>query len=149
MVDQLVITGINVPPFSTRAALQQIQPIDAATQVARTVNGELIDLSDIDEIFRQFVTTISGTDMQAPEFIWPGQTITIHCLARFWKKTVGGVFIRSPVPDSEVVDGDYTSYRPILVCKVISWTDQRDDWNANHTWQLVAEETIVPEVVTT
>lgn len=136
----LVITGgLNVPPYSTRAATQTLTPIPAATQLRRTVNAVLQDVSD--PIFRKFVSVITSNDQQVPEFVFPGVQVVVDCLTELSRKTVGGGgAIRSVVAGSERVDGAYTFYRPVLTMKVVNWVITRDDWKAISGWTLTLEE---------
>jgi hypothetical protein len=138
--DELVITSMNFPPYSTRTALQTLTPIAAATQLARTANGRLKDISDPDGLFRLFASTITGTDMQVPEFTWPGVEVTVSCIAELGYKTSGGTQLRIAVGGSPRVDGDYTFYRPQMLMRVVSFQITRDDWNAANGWQLDLEE---------
>lgn len=136
--EELVITSMNFPPYSTRQATQTLTPIGAITKLARTVNGDLIDLSDA--IFKQFSSVISGTDFQVPEFTWPGTLVTVDCIVELGYLTSGASVIRTPVAGSPRVDGLYTFYRPQLSMRVVGWTDLRNDWTAQNTWTLTLEE---------
>lgn len=146
--DELLITGMNFPPYSTRGATQTLTPIDAQTQLARTVNGVLVDLSDPDGNFKKFKSSINCTDQQLPEWVWPGSEVTVHCIHELCYKTVGGSQIRDAVEGSSRVDGDYTFYRPVLIMRVLTWANVRDDWNASNQWQIDLEESQFDGMVT-
>jgi hypothetical protein len=136
--EELLITSMNFPPYCTRQATQTLTPIGAISKLARTVNGDLLDLSDA--IFKQFGSVISCTDFQIPEFAWPGTLVTVNCIIELGYKTSGGTQIRTPVGGSPRVDGDYTFYRPQLSMRVVGWTDLRNDWTAQNSWTLTLEE---------
>lgn len=135
----VISNGLNVPPYSTRKATQTLQPITAATQLRRTVNGALTDISTA--LFRKFTSVITSNDQQVPEFIFPGITVVVDCLAELaYKTSGGGGAIRTVVSGSDHVDGAYTFYRPQLTMKVVTWGIQRDDWGAISAWNLQLEE---------
>jgi hypothetical protein len=142
----LVVTGVNFPPYSTRTAQQQFAPIPQASQLARTVNGDLADLSD--PLFRKFRTTITTSDQQLPEFVWPGSACVVDWIAEFAFLTAGGTQIRNAVEYSERTEGDYTFYRPRMNMRVVDWQANYDDWGAIVGWTINLEETTVDEVIT-
>ena len=136
--DSLVITGMNLPPYSTRAAQQTLAPIAGATQLARTVNGALTDISD--PIFQKYQSSIQCTDMQIPEFAWPGTTVVVDCVQELSYLTSGGSPERPVVAGSSRVDGTFTFYRPQLTMKVVSFVANEDEWGAIVGWTLNLEE---------
>jgi hypothetical protein len=142
-VPELVISSMNFPPYAVRGVAQTLQPIDAATQIARTVNGILIDVSDPDNLFRQFQSEITCPDIQIPEFCFPGIEVTVDCVVELGFKTSGGTQIRAHVPGSGRTDGDYTFYRPRLTMLVVSWAVNHDEWSAVRDWTLNLEESTV------
>lgn len=137
--DELTISGMSFPPYSTRSAQQSLTPIDAATQLARTVNGVLADVGDPD-LFRKYRSQIVCTDQQVPQFVWPGTLVTVHCIHELSYPTSGGTPDRTSVEYSERVDGDYTFYRPVLIMRVVSFTSNHDDWGRNIGWTIDLEE---------
>lgn len=134
----LTITGAEFPPYSTRQAQQSYQIIQAATQLIRTVNGALADVSDT--LFRKFTTTITGQDQQMPFLPYPGQQVTVDCIFELSYKTTDNNPIRTAVPGSTRVEGDYTFYRPRLTMRVVSWQGQDNEWGAEVGWSLTLEE---------
>ena len=52
----LVIAGIGLPAASIRGVTQTLEPIGAAAQLMRTVNGALVDVSAA--AFRKYASTI-------------------------------------------------------------------------------------------
>jgi len=147
--DELRITSMNFPPYCTRQAIQTLTPIPAATQLARTANGVLLDVSDPDLLFRKFASNISCTDYQTPEFTWPGVEVTVDCCAELGYKPGSGVQIRTAVDGSIRHDGDYIFYRPRLIMRVRAYAISRDDWQAVTGWTLDLEESRLPVGITT
>ena len=140
MSDVLTLSGIGVPPYSTRGASQTLEPIQAAQQLRRTINGGLIDLSRPE--FRKYRSTISCADQQPPAIdgVWPGQVVTVGCIAELSYKTSGGTPARSVVPGSARTEGDYTLYRPQLTMRVVSFSQDTDEYGATVSWSLELEE---------
>ena len=140
MTDVLTLSGIGVPPYSVRGATQTLQPIDAAQQLRRTINGALIDLSRAE--FRKYRSTISCTDQQPPavDGVWPGQIVTVGCISELSYRTVGGSPSRPLVSGSSRAEGDYTFYRPQLVMRVVSFSQDTDEYGASVSWSLELEE---------
>jgi len=136
----LSLSGEGVPPYSARGLTQTLEPIPAAANARRTVNGELIDTS-VEEL-RKYQSTIQCNDQQAPAFdgIWPGQILTVDCVSELAYKTSGGSPSRTVVEGSSRVDGDYTFYRPQLTMMVVNWTASKDEWGAQVGWTLALEE---------
>ena len=75
----LVIAGIGLPAASIRGVTQALEPIGAAAQLMRTVNGALVDVSAA--AFRNYASTIRCSDQVPPALdgIWPGALVTIDC----------------------------------------------------------------------
>jgi hypothetical protein len=134
----LVITGMNVPPYSYRGAMQTLTPIPASAQMARTVNGDLDDISDA--IFRKYASQITSSDQQVPEFAWPGASVVVDCIAELSYKTVGSAATRPVVAGSSRVDGDFTFYRPQLTMRITNFTINHDEWHRVIGWTLGLEE---------
>ncbi|TBA16106.1 hypothetical protein [Rhizobium ruizarguesonis] len=136
----LVLTGIGVAPYSARGLEQDLQPIDGAGQLRRTVNGTLVDLSETQ--LRKFTSTISGTDQLSPAVngVWPGRTVTVDCIAELCYPTSGGSPDRSVVSGSSRIEGAMTYYRPQLAMMVKDWQLRRDEYGAQVSWTLELEE---------
>ena len=137
---ELVISGIDIAPYSARGLTQTLEPIRQSQQLRRTVNGVLIDLAD--PLFKKYRTKISGKDMQPPAFNdrWPGLLVQISCAAELGYLTIGGTPGRTVVPGSSRVDGLFTFYRPQLVMRIVSFDMAQAEWNAETAWALEAEE---------
>jgi hypothetical protein len=136
----LVISGPGVSPYSARGLSQTLTPIQAAQNTRRTVNGSLIDISAAQ--FRKFRSTISCTDQNTPALdgIWPGEQVTVDCVATLSYKTVGGSPSRPVVPGSSYVEGAFTIYRPRLTMIVMNFAVQEDEYGAAISWSLDLEE---------
>jgi len=135
----LELSGIGVSPYSARGLSQTLDPIAAASQLRRTVNGNLKDLSAPQ--FRKYVSAISCNDQNAPALdgVWPGLELTVDCVATLSFKT-GGTPQRPVVPGSLRTEGEFTIYRPRLLMKVVSYSEQEDEWGAVISWTLNLEE---------
>lgn len=134
----LVITGIGLPTWAVRGATQTLTPIAAAANMRRTVNGDLVDLSD--EVFRKYASTITCTDQAAPSLdgIWPGALVTVDCIAEL--SYAAGPAQRDAVAGSVRVDGGTTFYRPSLEMMVTGYQVDHDEYNAAVGWTLTLEE---------
>jgi hypothetical protein len=135
----LRITGVGVPPYSARGLSQSIAPIDAATQLKRTVNGALTDISFSG--FKKYKTTISGSDQQPPNVdgIWPGLTVTVDCIAEL-SFNEGGAPERPAVPGSIATEGAHSTYRPRLTCKIAAFSINHDEYGRQVDWSMDLEE---------
>lgn len=137
----LVITGIDIPPFSARGLTQTLAPIDSATSLRRTVNGELLDLSAPE--FRKYASEITCRDQQTPAIdgVWPGAEVTVDCVAELaYLSDTDAEPQRESVDYSERTDGDYTFYRPRLTMRVVSLSIEKDEYGAETGWTLRLEE---------
>lgn len=136
----LRISGAGVSPFASRGMSQSLEPIAAASQMFRNVNGGMIDT--LFPQFKKYKSTITCSDQVSPAFegFWPGQVLTIDCIAHLSYKTSGGAPGRIVVPDSSREEGDYTRYRPRITFMVMSYTTTEDEWGAVVSWVLELEE---------
>lgn len=136
----LVISGLNLPPHSIRGATQTLEPIEQASQTARTINGTLIDISN--SAFRKYRSEISCTDQVPPAFnnIYPGTQLTVSCIAELCYLTSGGSASKSVVSGSSRTDGSYTFYRPQLTMMLLSFNYETDEYGASVNWSMQLEE---------
>ena len=136
----LTLSGIGVPPYSARGLTQTLEPIDASSQLRRTVNGALVDLSY--EPFRKYKSTISCQDQAPPAIdgVWPGQIVTVECVAELCFVTAGGSPARLMVEESERTEGAFTFYRPILTMRVTGFSVSRDEYGSSVNWHMQMEE---------
>ena len=127
-------------PYATRGLQQTLEVIEASKQMRRTVNGTLIDISLTQ--FHKYRSVITGNDQLPPAFdgFWPGQTITVQCVAELSYLTSGGSPAKTVVAGSSRTDGDFTFYRPELTMKVVSFNSFTDEYRASVTWVLELEE---------
>jgi hypothetical protein len=140
MSDVLTLSGIGVPPYSARGASQTLEPIQASQQLRRTVNGELIDISRPE--FRKYRSRISCAEQQPPavDGVWPGQVVTVGCISELSYLTAGGSPARTPVTGSSRTEGAYTFYRPSLTMRVVTFSQDTDEYGAETSWSLELEE---------
>lgn len=136
----LVLSSIGVPPYSARGLTQTLEPIDAAANLKRTINGALIDLS-VPEL-RKYRSTISGADVDSPAFdqAWPGLQVVVDCIAELSYLTNSESPNRPVVAGSSRVSGDFTFYRPQLTMRVVRFAISDDEWMRESSWTLELEE---------
>jgi hypothetical protein len=135
----LAITGVGVPPYSARGLHQTVQPIAGAAQLKRTVNAELIDVSDV--LFRKYASQISGSDQDPPAIdgIWPGLQVVVDCVFEL-SYAVGGSPSRSVVAGSSRTEAGFTFYRPQLTMLITDFNVNRDEWGNATSWTMNLEE---------
>lgn len=141
MVDTtlLVLEGMGVPLYSARGIVQSLEPIEAASDLKRTINGALKDLS-IGQ-FQKYRSSINCNDQQSPALdgIWPGAQITVHCISEL-SYEFGGSPQRTEISGSSRQEGDFVFYRPILVMRVTSFNQRTDEYGAQTSWSMTLEE---------
>jgi hypothetical protein len=152
----LSITGIGFPPYSARGLTQTLVHIGQAAQLRRTVNGELVDISD--PLMRKYASTIAGSDQEPPALdgIWPGLEVTVQCIQElalvdndvptdFEETTeveaptdlgLGRPYVEGSVRRSN----GYLFYRPILTMLVTAFDCDRDEWGAAQRFRISLEE---------
>ena len=136
----LVLAGMGLPEWSARGLKQTYRPIKQANAQARTINGELIDLSETQ--FQKYRSTITGDDMQHPSLddIFPGEILVVDCVFEFSYEDNTGGPLRPVVPGSERNEGGFEFYRPQLTMMVLDFRINTDEWEANVGWRLELEE---------
>ena len=139
----LSISSFGTMLYQARGLSQTLEVIGEATQVDRTINGTLIDMSN--PVFRKYASTItSPSDVEAPPLdgVWPGMEVTVHCVAGLSYLTSGGngPNSRPEVSGSSYVLGAYTFYRPVLVMLVKKVQTHFDEWKCVVGWSLELEE---------
>lgn len=136
----LTISGIGIPDYSARGLSQSHDPIDAAIDFDRTVNGELVNLADAQ--FHKYKSTITGKDVNPPALdgIFPGYVLTIGCLFELSYKTSGGSPNRPVVSGSSRTEGSHTFYRPELSVMLMNFSVSKNEWEAVVDWRLDVEE---------
>jgi hypothetical protein len=136
----LEISGPGIADYSARGATQTLDPIDAASVMARTVNGALIDLSPAQ--MRKYKSSIKCNDTESPALdgVWPGMVLTVSCIAELGFKTAGGTPGRPVVTGSSRTSGAWTYFRPQLSMRVVGYSVSRDEYGAMTDWSLDLEE---------
>lgn len=136
----LVLEGVGLPRWAGRGIVQTLEPIGASVQMKRTVNGHLRDLSYAQ--FRKYSSKITCTDLRAPALdgIWPGQQVTVSCVAELAYRAAGGEAERDVVSGSERTENGFVFYRPILVMRVVNFKSSIDEWKADIAWEMDLEE---------
>lgn len=140
----LTLAGVGVPPYAARGLHQTLQPIGQITNLRRTVNGVLQDVSD--PLFKKFQSVVSGDDMDPPVNIWPGTELTVGCVVEIAvagtleEATDVSEFPRTPVAGSVRHADGFTFFRPSLTMRVTGLNVDRDEWGASVKWALSLEE---------
>lgn len=152
----LKLVGMGLPSYSARGIKQTLEPIGAAAQLRRTINGSLKDISD--PLLRKYQSTISATDQRPPalELVWPGKVLEVWCVQELavagtfdaTTTDVGttteplptGPFSRPAVPDSIRHEEGFTFYLPILTMRVAGLSTTTDEWAASVDWSISLEE---------
>jgi hypothetical protein len=137
----LVLEGIGVPLYSTRFATQTLDPIgQAAVNTYRDVNGVLRSVAATQ--FRKYRSVITCTDMWpfAIGGTWPGQLVTVDCIAHLNYLTSSGSAEREVVSGSEREVGLFTFYRPRLEMMVLNFTSAEDENRKDAPWSMELEE---------
>jgi len=144
----LVLSGHGVAPYSARGLRQTLEPIQASGNNRRSINGDLKDLSQPQ--FKKYASTITGNDQLSPALdgVFPGDELTVDCVAELAFKTGGSP--NRPVVDvdsSDSCDGDairiegaFTYYRPRLQMRVVGYTQEEDEYGRVVSWSLQLEE---------
>jgi hypothetical protein len=133
----LILDEIGVPLYSARGLTQTLGPIAGASSARRTINGQLEDISYSQ--FKKYVSKVSCTDQRSPPEVWPGLVVTVHCVAML-AYPVSGSPQRPAISGSEITEGAFVHYRPILSMMVTSVTRSFDEWGAGYQWELDLEE---------
>jgi hypothetical protein len=160
----LSIDGIAFPVGSARGISETIEPIQAG-ELRRTVNGTLVDLTRSE--FRKYAVRLSCDDQGFPALdgIWTGQQVTISCASEMRQRAAtteitlgrdavaGSVRAENPTTGAPITVSDVTgrvvtlasapaivSYRPALVCRVVSWSGDFAEWDAENGWYISLEE---------
>lgn len=129
-----------LPLYSARGLTQTLEPTDGTVFQERTVNGELVDLSV--PRFRKLRSVISARDVKPPsrDDIWPGMTVTVECAYLLSYPTIGGTPSRTPVTGSQIVEGDFTFYRPEITFMIGKMTGSFEEWEAGYQWSIELSE---------
>lgn len=117
----LAIDGIDFSQFAVRGITMTLAPIDQAKNLARDCRGVLVDISAAQ--FQQHKISISCSDHEVPIFtdVWPGKDIVVSCIPNLGAANTTGDVLTIP-------------------CRVTSWDVSRDEWSAEASWKLEAEQ---------
>lgn len=134
----LAITGLAAP-YAVRGLSQTLEPISAAGNNRRTINGSLLDVSAPQ--FRKYRSVISCADMRIPALdgVWPGQLLVVDCAA-YLSYPTGGTPQRVVVPGSSFTEEGFVYYRPRLTMRVASFNASEDEYGAINSWSVELEE---------
>lgn len=136
----LVLSGMGVVPYSTRAATQTLEPISqASANVYRDVNGVLRSLDGTS--FQKYRSTITCTDQRpfAVDGVWPGKVVTVSCIQTL-AYPAEGTPQRPTSTGGEFTEGDWVFYYPVLDMMVVGFSVQTDEWGATVSWRMDLEE---------
>jgi hypothetical protein len=136
----LDLDTIGFPSGADRGISQTLEPIEAIIQRRRTINGTLVNIA-LDQ-FRKYKSSVNCTDQVPPALdgVWPGDVITVKCIAELSYLTSGGSPSRTVVSGSSRVDGSYTFYRPQLSMMVANINVRADEFGAVVGWSVDLEE---------
>ena len=137
----LVISGMGSFQYQARGLTQTLQLIPQATDLERSINGKLIDVSN--PVFRKYMSRITCTDVDAPPLdgLWPGMQVTVQCAVTLcYANGNPGSPGRPEVSGSSYVQGDFTFYRPVLEMLVKTFTENFEEWKGDVAWVLELEE---------
>jgi hypothetical protein len=120
----LAIDGIDFSQYAVRGITMTLTPIAQAANLARDCRGELVDLSV--EQFRQHKVSISCDDHEVPHLsdVWPGKDVIITCIPGLGASNTTGDVLTIP-------------------CRITSWDVSRDEWSAEASWKLEAEQRVI------
>ena len=137
-------TPLGVPFYSARGLKQTLTPIQAAgANIQRDINGTLVDLDSGNTSFQKYASRIECGDNDtryslAFDAIWPGQSVTVDCVAELITKTTP---VRTVVAGSQWTDtSGFVHYRPRLSMMVMNFSSQESEWEATVAWSLDLEE---------
>jgi hypothetical protein len=129
-----------LPFYSALGITQTMTPIGASNSQRRTINGQLVDLSQ--PRFRKYASRISGRTMRPPAIdkVFPGTIITVGCAYLLSYATSGGSPSRTVVSGSSFTENSWTFFRPEIIFMVKSLSNGFAEWEADNDWSLDLEE---------
>jgi hypothetical protein len=121
---------------------QKLTPIKQSSQLRRSWNGDLLDLSN--PLFRKYATTVTCTDINSwpLDNLWPGMPITVYCAIRLgYLAGNPGSPARTVMDGSMYTQGHFVFYRPVLSMLVSEPSNQTyQEWKASNSTGFYAEE---------
>lgn len=136
----LVLDGMGVPLYSARGLTQTLTPIQGQSVVRRTINGTPRDLSL--PVAKKYDSTISCTDLAPPasDNIWAGRIVVVHCVAEL-SRALAASPSRQVVPGSEITEGNFVRYRPILTMMIVEAPSlTMEEYTARRSWSMKLTE---------
>jgi hypothetical protein len=120
--------GFTLGEFAATGISMQMAPIEAAADLRRDVNANLVNVKDGVTAFRKYQFQISCEDMEAPGFsaasegrtaLWPGDEVTLICIPELGatEQQTFAALVMSP-----------------------GWQVTRDEWGAITSWSLELEQ---------
>lgn len=138
----LSISSFGHMIFQARGLSQTLSVIGEATQLERTVNGTLKDISAPQ--FRKYESRITVPSEVYPtpiDGIFPGMEVTVHCAVSLAYITGAvGFPKRTEVSGSSWSENGYTFYRPSLVMLIKHIETHFDEWKNVVGWSVDLEE---------
>lgn len=138
----LTISSFGNMIYQARGLTQTLEPIGAASQLERTINGVLVDLSAPQ--FRKYQSKITvGDEVEHPPLdnIWPGQEVIVQCAIQLvYPVGRSGSPLRPAVSGSTFTENGFVFYRPVLTMRVRSFEQHLDEWKRQVGWTLDLEE---------
>ena len=133
----------GVSPFSARGLTGTLTPIDAMngnSNLRRTVNGTLIDISAPQ--MRKYKLEIGGKDWAPPALdgLWLGMEVVVDSNVELAYLTTSGTPGRTTVPESVYTEGEFTYYRPRFSMLVTGMQIAQDEYASEISWSLSLEE---------
>lgn len=138
----LSISGFGQLLYQARSLTQSLDIIDAASQLDRTVNGKLIDMSAPQ--FRKYKSKVNIPSEVNPsplDNIWSGMEVSVACAVSLGYPTgrVGCPF-RPQVSGSDWSESGWHFYRPLLDMRIASAGTLFDEWKNIVGWSIELEE---------
>jgi hypothetical protein len=129
-----------LPFYSARELTQTMTPIGASKSQRRTINGQLVDLSQ--PKFRKYASQISARTVRPPAIdkVFPGAQLVIDCAYLLSYATAGGSPSRTVVSGSSFTENGWTFYRPQIVFLVTGLSVGFAEWEADNDWSISLEE---------
>lgn len=137
----LTISGFGNMLYQARGLTQTLEVIQEASDLDRSVNGTLVDLSN--PVFRKYRSKITCTDVDAPPLdnVWPGMIVEVQCAVSLCYPTGNpGSPARNEVSGASYTQGSFTFYRPVLKMRVMTLSQSFEEWKADLAWVLQLEE---------
>jgi hypothetical protein len=138
----LTISSFGNMLYQARGLTQTLETITAASQLERTINGNLIDVSAAQ--FRKYQSQISvSSEVDAPPLdgVYPGMEVTVGCAVELSYPTgKSGSPHRTEVSGSSYSQNGFTFYRPLLTMLVKDVKTNLDEWGRKVGWTVDLEE---------